>query len=65
MPVTVCLECGREYYLSGVAIEESRCERCDRPLVEINALMQGPPGGPIQEDGPSGPQGETPPEGPR
>jgi hypothetical protein len=63
MPVAVCLECGRDYYLAGVTVEESRCERCGRPLVEINALTQGPPGGPTQEDGLAGPQAVTPPEG--
>jgi hypothetical protein len=64
MPVAVCLECGRDYYLPGTSIEGAHCERCGRPLIEINTLLQGQPGGPDQEAGPSGPDVAKPPEGP-
>ncbi len=62
MPVAVCPECGRDYYLPAESVEEGRCERCGRPLVEIHALTRGQPGDterPEADDRP-GPSGAPP-----
>jgi hypothetical protein len=40
MPVAVCLECGRDYYIPAGHEEEPRCERCGCLLAWAKALEE-------------------------
>ncbi len=49
--MAICLQCCRDYYLSGVSIEECRCAKCDQPLVWLETLQQNSDGGSTDDQG--------------
>ena len=57
MPIALCPECCRDYYLSAEEVAGSRCPKCDRALVLVETLRAGQQGG--GED-PVGNAGATP-----
>jgi hypothetical protein len=62
MPIAICPECCRDYYLPGESIEGARCERCGSTLVPIEALGQDLAGGPGETPEPSGQELRAPPD---
>jgi hypothetical protein len=49
VPVAICPQCCRDYYLPAGSGDDCRCEKCDQPLQWLDDLQALDPGAPQQE----------------
>jgi hypothetical protein len=43
MPVAICPQCCRDYYLPAGSGDDCRCEKCDQPLRWVDELQTSDP----------------------
>jgi hypothetical protein len=55
MPVAICPQCCRDYYLPAGGEDEARCEKCACPLVWIDELRADAPVQDTRLQGDNGP----------
>jgi hypothetical protein len=53
VPVAICPQCCRDYYLPAGSGDDCRCEKCDQPLQWVDQLQALDRGAPRQEPEPT------------